>query len=76
MLSLLSSVHDQANTTGLVSDTHVWVLPRYFNPNWWKTEGERTSNDSSECTDKEMEEILDSVIFVDSVKVPPIVSYS
>ena len=63
----------QANSIGLVSETHAWILPVYFDPNWWKTE-ERAGNNSSECSDEEMKAILESVIFIDSVKIPPIVS--
>ena len=60
---------------GLVSEDHAWVLPSYYNPNWWRL-SERTNKsdpDDLDCSDEEMKHILESVIFVDNVKFPPVV---
>lgn len=59
----------QAIGYNLTDVLHAWVLPAYTNPNWWR----RTSQSFS-CTDEEMQEALESVIFVDAVKFPPFVS--
>lgn len=60
----------QANSYDLTSASHAWILPAYYNPNWWKC----PRGDNCSCTDEEMLEILESVIFVDGVKLPPYVS--
>lgn len=57
---------------GLVSPDHAWVLPSYYDPNWWKTT-DRTAL-GSDCSDEEMRDILESVIFIDNVKYPPVVT--
>ena len=60
---------------GLVSKDHAWILPSYYNPNWWRlpSGATRTSHDGG-CSDEDMEDILESVIFVGSVKYPPMVN--
>ena len=62
----------QANMGGLISNSHAWILPSYYNPNWWKIEDERPLKDD-ECSNEEMRNILESVIFIDTVKFPPTV---
>jgi hypothetical protein len=47
-----------------------WILPAYYNPNWWKL----PSGMESECSDEDMRVILESVIFVNTVKYPPMVT--
>ncbi len=54
---------------GLISADHAWVLPTYYDPDWWKS-----PNSSAGCSDEEMKDILESVIFVDTIKLPPVVS--
>ena len=53
----------------LVSADHAWILPAYYNPNWWKL----PAGMESECSDEDMRTILESVIFIDTVKFPPVV---
>ena len=62
---------------GLVSENHAWILPAYYNPNWWRL----SSNDSAfdvlergNCSNEKMEEILESVIFIKNTKFPPLVN--
>ena len=55
---------------GLISADHAWVLPSYYDPDWWKS----PSNSTAECSDEKMREILESVIFIDTIKLPPVVS--
>ena len=54
---------------GLVSPEHAWILPSYYDPNWWRSPPNDT--DDQECPN---ERILESVIFIDAVKLPPVVS--
>ena len=54
----------KANQMGLTTPDHVWILPSYFDPNWWK-------NSDTNCTDEEMKNILESIIFIGPVKYPP-----
>ena len=56
---------------GLVSHDHVWVLPAYYSPNWWRATNASASD--SNCTVAMMKNILESVIFIDTVKIPPVV---
>ena len=56
---------------GLISADHAWVLPSYYDPNWWRS----PPNSSAECSDEKMRDILESVIFIDNVKIPPVVSH-
>ena len=64
-------VHIQAKSLfpDLVSADHAWILPAYYNPNWWKLH----AGMESECSNEDMRTILESVIFVDTVKYPPVV---
>ena len=64
-------MHIQAKAlfTNLVSADNAWILPAYYNPNWWKL----PAGMGSECSDEDMRAILESVIFVDTVKYPPMV---
>ena len=55
---------------GLISADHAWVLPSYYDPDWWKS----PPNSTAECSDEKMREILESVIFIDNIKIPPVVS--
>ena len=55
----------------LISSDHAWILPSYYDPNWWRSL--LNSTDHS-CSDEEMRDILESVIFVDTIKLPPVVS--
>ena len=57
---------------GLILNSHAWILPSYYNPNWWKIQDESSLKDD-ECSNKEMRNILESVIFIDTVKFPPTV---
>ena len=69
-------MRDQAasESIGLVSDDHAWVLPSYYNPNWWRMSNKNGSiNYRYNCTDEDMQNILESVIFVDGIKIPPVV---
>ena len=61
--------YTKANSLGLVSAEHAWVLPSYYDPNWW-----RSTLNSTDCSNEEMKYILESVIFVDTIKLPPVVS--
>ena len=74
-LKLFMYVLLQAYHYHLTDSTHAWILPGYYNPNWWKLPREQTTDDLVEiqCSDEDMLEILQSVIFVDSVKFPPLV---
>ena len=62
----------QASFKDLVSENHAWILPGYYNLNWWKLQNESPVEDG-ECSNEEMESILESVIFINSVKFPPVV---
>lgn len=62
----------QANSLGLISENHAWILPAYYNPNWWKLSNE-TSLKNRKCSNDEMNKILESIIFVSNVKYPPVV---
>ena len=54
----------KASQVGLTTPDHVWILPSYFDPNWWK-------NSDANCTNEEMKNILESVIIIGPVKYPP-----
>ena len=56
---------------GLVSADHAWILPSYYNPNWWKLPN--GTIEKSDCTDEDMKGILESVIFINNIKIPPLV---
>ena len=56
----------------LVSADHAWVLPSYYDPNWWRLPNGTAAADYN-CSDEKMSEILESVIFIDNVKYPPVV---
>lgn len=60
----------QAKSFNLTTAAHLWILPAYFNPYWWR----KPTQDDMSCTDEEMLSILQSTIFVDPVKFPPFVS--
>ena len=49
---------------GLTTPDHVWILPSYFDPDWWR-------NSDTNCTNEEMKDALESVIFVGPVKYSP-----
>ena len=57
----------QAKYVGLISPAHAWILPSYYDPDWWR------SPNNTDCSDEERKDILESVIFVDNVKLPPAV---
>ena len=59
----------------LTTPDHVWILPSYYNPDWWKGGGDGYHSDQQTrtCTDEDMMDILNSVIFIDPVKYPPMV---
>ncbi len=65
----------QASFLNLTTSDHVWILPSYYNPDWWKGGGaDYLSNQQTRnCTDEDMMDILNSVIFIDPVKYPPMV---
>ena len=63
---------NQANSIDLLSDDHAWVLPSYYNPNWWN-QSVNGGQASTDCSDDEMRKILETVIFIDTVKFPPLV---
>ena len=58
---------------GLVSPEHAWILPSYYDPNWWRSPP-RNDTDDQECPDERMRKVLESVIFIEIVKLPPVVS--
>ena len=72
-LLLVSFMHSpQAKNYDLTTADHVWILPAYYNPDWWKSPPLIRNND---CSDEEMLDILNKlVIFIDGVKYPSIVS--
>jgi len=45
----------------------VWILPSYYNPDWWREEGD------DNCSEADMINILNSAIFVGPIKQPPLV---
>ncbi len=59
----------------LTTPDHVWMLPSYYNPDWWKGGGDSYHSDQQTrtCTDEDMMDILNSVLFIDPVKYPPMV---
>jgi hypothetical protein len=63
----------QASAKNLVSPEHVWILPAYYERNWWKENSLNNGEDG--CSNSMMEEILESVIFVNAIKIPPMVRY-
>ena len=65
----------QANSMGLVSENHAWILPSYYNPNWWRLPSNGGDFDTwkGKCSNEVMEDILESVIFIRNVKFPPMV---
>lgn len=60
---------------GMVSEDHAWILPSYYNPNWWRLPSNGSVHDTwkRECSNEVMDDILESVIFIRSVKFPPMV---
>ena len=54
-----------------MSDDHAWVLPSYYSPNWWKQSV--SEKETSDCSDGQMRKILETIIFIDTVKFPPMV---
>ena len=68
--------HGQANSMGLVSENHAWILPSYYNPNWWRLPSSESVFDTQtgNCSNEEMEDILESTIFIRSAKYPPLVN--
>jgi len=44
----------------------VWILPSYYNPDWWGEEGD------DNCSEADMINILNSAIFVGPIKQPPL----
>ncbi len=56
--------------TGSLTDySHVWILPSYYDPSWWKLSEEdfETLPSDEKCSNEEMEDILTSVLFVGSL---------
>ena len=41
---------------------HVWVLPGYYNHRWWQ---ENITYDYSGCSDDQVKDAANSIIFVD-----------
>ena len=56
---------------GLMTSSHAWVLPAYYNPNWWRIA--ESESDFGDCSNEDMEAILESVLFIKNVKYPPMV---
>ena len=50
----------------LTDANHVWILPSYYNPNWWNiTERELRKRPTQwQCSNQDMKDILESVLFV------------
>ena len=72
--TLYNKFNVQSNNEGLISHDHAWILPSYYNPNWWRIQDEESLKDYG-CSDEEMINILESVIFVNTVKFPPSVRF-
>ena len=59
----------QAHHLNLLTENHAWILPSYYNPNWWKQLTVKECDGQTKA-----EDILEGVIFVNTVKYPPTVS--
>ena len=71
MIAIILLISVQAFSQNLISAEHAWILPSYYERNWWR---ENSLNDDDGCSDSMMQEILESVIFVNNVKIPPMVN--
>ena len=63
---------------GLVSEKYAWVLPAYYSANWWRLPSNDSMFESAQfgnCSNEKMEEILESVIFIQNAKFPPVVRF-
>ena len=58
----------KASKAGLTSSGHVWVLPAYTDPDWW-----RKLQSLSNCTEDELQTALETTLFVAAVKYPPFI---
>ena len=61
----------QANrfNSSLTDSSHVWLLLDYYNPDWWRLSEEergRLHLSQGNCTNQEVADILESVLFLDS----------
>ncbi len=53
--------------TGSLTDySHVWILPSYYNPNWWEVSEEelKTLPPNEQCSNDDMKDALTSALFV------------
>ncbi len=69
--------HIQASQRGLTTSENVWILPTYYNPQWWVLDEEELSQLSFEesCSNEELVDILNSAIFLEPFKYPRLGSY-
>lgn len=60
----------------MTTPNHLWILPAYYNPYWWKMPLLTKEATNNSCSDEKMWEILHSttLLFFDPVKFPPFVS--
>ena len=69
----------QASAFSLLGDSYVWILPHYQHPTWWRRNESNTNRADMNsplngldkrinCSDSEMVDLLQSVLFVDSLK--------
>ena len=56
----------KASKAGLTSSAHVWVLPAFTDPDWW-----RKLQSLSNCSENELKTALESTLFVAPTKYPP-----
>ena len=62
----------QASKFGLTTSGNVWILPSYYNPNWWKLKEEEIEElpENEKCSNNDMVDIINSVLFIQPVKYP------
>ncbi|XP_068685324.1 gamma-aminobutyric acid type B receptor subunit 2-like isoform X2 [Montipora foliosa] len=58
----------QAYHFGLYGSRYVWIIPGWYQTNWWKSE---LTKDSLGCTESEMNEAVTGYIACDNVKISP-----
>ena len=50
----------------MTTSRYVWILPGFYNPNWWYTD--ENSTDSS-CTNEQILEAATGTIFIDTLNI-------
>ena len=54
--------HLKAYRRGMTGPDYVWMVPMWYNDNWWRSSSYSSSNNYPSCTDEAMLEVVNGII--------------